>query len=481
MITSSAPAFDATELDLLRQRDGEKWASAGEGVLASWVADMDFATAPAVRAAVMRRVDTDLGYPAWFDESNGGPLGEVYATRTLRRFGYLPEAANVRMFTDINQAMLAMVRIVTEPGDGVLLHSPACPPFTEVLDRIGRRPLTAPMVLGTRGWEFDPDLMDSMAAKGRCRVLFVVNPHNPTGRVMRLHELEMLAELALRRDLLVISDEVHADLTHVPHHHIPFASLGPEVAAHTITLTSGSKAFNLAGIRCAVAHIGSRQVREAVDAQRGLSFGQVGVLAVEALKAAWTEGDDWLANVLTILDSNRRRIAERLPPSIGYHLPEATFLAWLDCRRLGLGGDPTEFFRDKANVLLFAGSAFGPEGEGFVRLNFATSSRILRADAGSDGGRAAGAASRAIAPRASRSSSFSTARPTANSASRPSSRYMSRPISFSRLTSTRLSSSRAVKPADLVSKVVAADTLTVLPETSPRRRKARDNSSSSCR
>jgi cystathionine beta-lyase len=208
-------------------------------------------------------------------------------------------------------------------------------------------------------------------------VLFLVNPHNPTGHVLRRDELEPLAELALRRDLLVISDEVHADLAYAPHRHIPFASLGEEVAARTVTLTSGSKAFNLSGIRCAVAHVGPRHVRDALDARRGLMFGQVGVLAVEALKAAWTEGDAWLDQVRAVLESNRRRLAERLPAGIRYRMPEATFLAWLDCRPLGLGADPTGFFRDEAKVLFFSGSSFGPVGEGFVRLNFATSPRVL--------------------------------------------------------------------------------------------------------
>ncbi|AOP51255.1 aminotransferase [Streptomyces lydicus] len=364
----------------LAQRDGEKWATAGDGMLSSWVADMDFPTAPAIREALMRRADGDLGYPTWFDESRGGPLGEVFAERMLRRYGHRPDPTHTRLFTDINQAMLATLQVATEPGDAVLLHTPACPPFVEVIEKIGRRPLTVPVEEGGDGWEFDPARMAHAAAdgtSGRCRVLFLVNPHNPTGRVFRRAELESLAELVLRHDLLVISDEVHADLTHAPHRHIPFASLGPEIAARTVTLTSGSKAFNLAGIRCAVAHIGPPAVREAVDARRGLLFGQVGVLAVEALKAAWTAGDDWLDEVLAVLARNRRRLAERLPRGIRCRTPEATFLAWLDCRQLGLDADPMPFFRDEAKVLLFSGPAFGSSGEGFVRLNFGTSPQIL--------------------------------------------------------------------------------------------------------
>ncbi|MEV6580886.1 aminotransferase class I/II-fold pyridoxal phosphate-dependent enzyme [Streptomyces sp. NPDC051582] len=377
--TSSA-ALDSLDLSRLSQRDGEKWATAGDGMLASWVADMDFPIAPAIRRALLRRADGDLGYPPWFDESRGGPLGEVFAERTLHRYGHRPDPTHVRLFTDINQAMLATLQVATDPGDAVLLHTPACPPFVDVIEKIGRRALTVPIQEGEDGWQFDPALMERTAADegaGRCRVLFLVNPHNPTGRVFRRDELESLAELVLRFNLLVISDEVHADLTHAPHQHTPFASLSPEIAARTVTLTSGSKAFNLAGIRCALAHIGPQAVRDGVDARRGLLFGQVGVLAVEALKAAWTSGDAWLDEVLAVLDRNRRLLTERLPEGIRCRTPEATFLAWLDCRQLDIGQDPMPFFRDEAKVLLFSGPAFGAGGDGFVRLNFGTSQQVL--------------------------------------------------------------------------------------------------------
>ncbi|MFJ3933878.1 MalY/PatB family protein [Streptomyces sp. NPDC090029] len=378
---SSAPQgsrFDSVDLPLLARRDGEKWALAPEGVVSAWVADMDFPVLPAIRDALVRRADADLGYPAWFDDSDGGPLGEVYAARTLRRFGYAPEPAWVRMFTNINQAMAATVDAATEPGDAVLLNTPATPPFTDVIERLGRKPLTVPMERTSQGWGIDMDRMETLAAAHHCRVLFLVNPHNPTGHAFRHTELAQLADLACRRDLLVISDEVHADLVYAPHQHIPFASVNDEVADRTVTLTSGSKSFNLAGIRCAVAHVGPQKVRAAFDARRGLLFGQVSTLAVEALKMAWTQGDSWLDEVRTLLDRNRRDLAERLPPDIGFTIPDATFLAWLDCRRLGLGDEPWIFFRDQAKVLLFAGTAFGRGGEGFVRLNFATSAQVLQ-------------------------------------------------------------------------------------------------------
>jgi cysteine-S-conjugate beta-lyase len=377
--SARAALFDAVGVPQLALRDGEKWAHASAGTISAWVADMDFPVAPEVREALARRAAKDLGYPVWFDDSDGGPLGEVYAARTLRRHGHAPDPSHVRMFTDVNQAMAATLHVATGPGDRVLLHTPATPPFTDVITRLGRVPVAVPLEAGPGGWRADPDRMAAAAASGRCRTLFLVNPHNPTGHAFGRAELEAFADLALRRDLLVISDEVHADLVHAPAKHIPFASLGPEIAERTVTLTSGSKAFNLAGVRCAIAHAGPRPVREALDAGRGLLFGQVGVLAVEALRAAWTYGDGWLDDVRALLDRNRRLLAENLPSEIGYRMPDATFLAWLDCRALGLGDEPWTFFRDRAGVLLFAGTAFGPGGAGFARLNFATSAPVLHA------------------------------------------------------------------------------------------------------
>ena len=368
--------LDALDVAGLSRRDGEKWSHAPSGVLAAWVADMDFPVLPAVRDALVRRAESDLGYPAWFDDSDGGPLGEVYAARTLRRFGHAPDPSHVRMFTDINQAMAATLHVATEPGDAVLLHTPVTPPFTDVIERLGRRVVPVPLTPARDGTALDLDRVAALAP--RCKALFLVNPHNPTGHVFRTAELTALADLARRHDLLIVSDEAHADLVYHPHRHVPIASISEETAARTVTLTSGSKAFNLAGIRCAVAHVGPPVVRAALAARRGLLFGQVSALAVAALTAAWTRGDTWLSEVRAVLDRNRRHLARWLPPQIGYTVPDATFLAWLDCRGLGLGDEPWLFFRDHAKVLLFDGTAFGPGGAGHARLNFATSEQVLR-------------------------------------------------------------------------------------------------------
>ncbi|MGP8298550.1 MalY/PatB family protein [Streptomyces inhibens] len=382
MSAGAAEWTDPDSLDIasLSRRDGEKWAVAKDGVLPAWVADMDFPIAPAIREAVLRRVDTDLGYPAWYDMSEGGPLGEVFARRMHRRHGFAADPTHVRLFTDINQAMQVVLQLGTAPGDGVALHTPVCPPFEATIGKLGRVPRTVPIRLREGGWRIDIDRLrdEVMGRQGPpCRALFLVNPHNPTGRVLRRDELLEIAALAVEHDLLVVVDEVHADLVHPGHRHIPFASLSDEIAERTVTLTSGSKTFNLAGVRCAVAHIGVKAVREAVDDHQGLLFGQVSALAVDALKAAWTGADGWLDQVMTVLRRNRDTVVEHLPPQVGCVLPEATYLAWLDCRALGLGEEPSDFFAREAKVLLMPGSLFGSEGEGFVRLNFATPPPVL--------------------------------------------------------------------------------------------------------
>ena len=371
------PSLDDLDLDQMHRRTGMKWAIAEPGVLPAWVADMDFPIPPRVREALVRCVDTDLGYPIWTDSGEGMQLPEAFAERMERRHGFTPDPSYVHAFTDVNQALEVILHLVTRPGDGVALHVPAYPPFLETLATMDRPQVPIPMQETADGWGFDADRLAADIARHGCRVLLLVNPQNPTGRAFRRAELLALAEIALANDLLVISDEIHSDLVYEPGTHIPFASLGAEIAERTVTLTSATKAFNLAGIRCAVAHVGARHVREAIARQPKFLFGEVGVLGVVATLAAWRESDDWLAEVMTLLDRNRHRLLAALPPGVTGRLPEATYLAWLDCRALDLGPDPVPFFRERAGVLITGGPPFGPGGEGFTRVNFATSGPIL--------------------------------------------------------------------------------------------------------
>ncbi|MFI0811907.1 MalY/PatB family protein [Streptomyces echinatus] len=369
--------FEDVELSSLTRRPGVKWNRAAPGVLAAWIAEMDFPPAPAVREALLRCAQEDLGYPAWDGRPEEIPLRTAFAERMRECHGWVLDPNHVREFTDINQGLQAVLAVATRPGDGVAVHTPAYPPFLATVTGMERRLRPVPYVRRDGAWVFDAGRLEGELADGGCRVLLLVNPHNPTGRVLRRDELETLAELACRHDLLVISDEIHADLVHRSHRHVPFASLSPEVAARTVTLTSATKAFNVPGVRCAVAHVGAAEVRAALASPTHL-YGEPNTFGVAATLAAWREGDSWLAQLRRVLERNAELVRAELPDGVGYTVPEGSFLAWLDCRSLDLPTDPATFFLEKARVLLNDGRSFGPGGEGFVRLNFGTSPALLR-------------------------------------------------------------------------------------------------------
>ncbi len=399
-------------LSWLRGKPGLKWRSAGPDEIAAWVADMDFRIPRVVREALAAMVaGGDLGYPEWLHDAV--PLREAFAARMAQQYGWSPAPGEVREFSDIIQALQAVLHVSTTPGDAVAMHLPAYPPFLETLAVMRRRLVEIPIERSADHWEFDPERFARDAGASGARTLILVNPHNPTGRSFSRPELESIAAVAESRDLLVISDEVHADLTYPQHAHIPFASISPDTAARTVTITSATKAFNLAGIRCAVAHIGSPAIRRAFAAMPPLVFGTASAPGVTATLAAWHDGGPWLSAVLDRLDENRWIIDKALRPlGIGYLPPDATYLAWLDCRDLGLRRDPAEFFLDRAKVRLSPGPEFvrfrgiasaghqagdvlcaGEQapgervtphkqtgravGDGFVRLNFATSGAVL--------------------------------------------------------------------------------------------------------
>ena len=369
--------FEDVELSSLTRRPGVKWNRAAPDVLPAWIAEMDFAPAPAVREALVRCAQEDVGYPAWDGRPEEIPLRAAFAERMRERYGWVLDPAHVREFTDINQGLQAVLAVATGPGDGVAVHTPTYPPFLATVTSMERRLISVPYVRRDDGWVFDADRLDRELADGNSRVLLLVNPHNPTGRVLSRPELEELAELACRHDLLVIADEIHADLVHGSHRHIPFGSLSPEVAARTVTLTSATKAFNVPGVRCAVAHVGAAEVRAALASPTHL-YGEPNTFGVAATLAAWREGDSWLAQLRPVLERNAELVRAELPSGIGYTPPQGSFLAWLDCRSLDLPTDPYTFFLEKARVLLNDGRTFGPGGEGFVRLNFGTSPTLLR-------------------------------------------------------------------------------------------------------
>lgn len=365
-------------LEELRRRRGEKWTAFGEDVLPAWVADMDFPVAPPIQQALREVLEReDLGYPA---ADSLADLARVFAGRMSQRFGWQADPGRVMPVGDLIQALIASVATFSQPGEGVVIQTPIYYPFLMIVKRLGRRLVENRLVLGAERYEMDLDGLRRAVDEGT-RILLFCNPHNPTGRVFERRELEALAAVAVEHDLLVVSDEIHADLVYPGGTHIPLASLGPEIASRTITITSATKAFNIAGLKCAVIHFGSRELmrrQTAVFADRLL--GLPNVMGIEATLAAWRDGDAWLDAVLRQLDGNRRTIAgfldQRLP-AVRHRPPEASYLAWLDCSALGLPSRPYEFFLAEARVAFSDGRQFGADSDEFVRLNFATPPGIL--------------------------------------------------------------------------------------------------------
>ena len=377
---SETPDFNAISLEALRRRRGTKWTRYPPDVLPAWVADMDFDMVDPIRAGLARLMDAnDLGYAPKLPASG---LPEAFAAFAARRFpGW--EVAPERMvaIADIVQGIHLAIEAFTRPGDGVCTLTPVYPPFLQAVAQTGRRLDRCTMVQGQGQGRYEIDFDALRAAiDERTRLLLLCTPHNPLGRVFDREELEALARIAIERDLVVVADEIHADIVYRGSRHIPFASLGPEVETRTVTMTSATKSFNIAGLRCAVVLFGSDRLAERFSAWPEHIRGAVSSFGMEATRIAWTECDEWLETLLVHLEGNRdflhAFVAERLP-GLRMVLPAATYLGWLDCREYGLDPDPYQWFLERARVGFNDGRDFGDGGEGHVRINFATSRGIL--------------------------------------------------------------------------------------------------------
>jgi cystathionine beta-lyase len=376
MQTTSLELLSADEL---RARSGRKWHEYAEDVVPAWVAEMDFEVAEPIRM-VLRRIAGEAAYG--YEESWLYPtLAEAFAEYMRQRFGWQVGSEHVVPVADLVQALFTGVTAFTEPGQGVVLQTPIYPPFQMAVRETGRRIVESPLIDNGQRFRMDPDSL-AVAFDARAPLLLLCNPHNPTGRAFERAELEAIAAVAVARLLVVIADEVHADLVYSGHQHIPFASLGAEVAGRTVTITSATKAYNIPGLRCGVMHFGSSALREQFrKAVPDRMLGIANRFGIEATLVAWRECGGWLNEVLGLLEKNRAHMEAFLArelPGVRWYPPEATYLAWLDYRGV-LPADvvPQRYLLDNARVALSDGTDFGPGGEGRARLNFGTSPLIL--------------------------------------------------------------------------------------------------------
>lgn len=363
-------------IEALERRDCAKWNYFPEGVLPLWVAEMDLRVAPAIRRALKEHIDTDdFGYPMPI----GAPgMCEALCARLAGRYDLHINADGVMSMASTVAGLNLGARAFADAGDEVLLLTPLYPPFKNSLDLTGRVAVEVELVDDGSGYAIDFDALQA-AVTARTRMIMLCNPHNPVGRVFTREELQGLADFAIRNDLMVVSDELHADLT-LDGKHIALASLGDEIAARTVTLYGPTKAFNIPGLNVSFALATDPGLLERLrKAAKGL-LGGPNRMAQVATRAAYTEGDEWLAGTLDLLRSNRELLLRTVGaeiPAVKMHSPEGTYLAWLDMRQTDLGPEPAKALVERAKVGLNEGADYGKGGAGFVRLNFATSPEIL--------------------------------------------------------------------------------------------------------
>ncbi len=367
--------LQALSIERLRQRSSTKWRAYPDDVLPLFVAETDFPLAPAVSARLMRAVE--LGDTGYTPPQPG--VREAFGGFARRRYGWEVDPADVETTGDVVMGLVEILRAVITPGDRVVITPPVYPPFYDAVPEAGGVVETVPL-LPAAGWRLDLAGIEAALAGG-ARAILLCNPHNPTGTVHTPDELARLADLAERHGAVVVSDEIHAPLAHQPARYTPFLSVSDAAAAVGYAVTSASKAFNLAGLKCALmvtAHDRTRAVLAGLPDEVRWRTGLFGALA--AVEAFSPVSDDWLDALLVTLDQNRRLLAELLRehlPLARYQAPDAGYLAWVDLSDYGWGDDPAEHILRNARVALHHGPAFGTQGRGYVRLNFGCSSEVL--------------------------------------------------------------------------------------------------------
>ncbi|MFJ2369863.1 MalY/PatB family protein [Microbacterium sp. NPDC087665] len=362
--------FDAlTETDL-RQAGSLKW-TAFPNVIGAFVAEMDFGVAPAVKDAVGAALDQ--GLTGYLPDHLSDALAAATASWYADHYGWTVDAAQVKHVPDVIAAFEYAIEQYTAPGAAVIVPTPAYMPFLMVPPLHGRRVIEVPSIEQNGRWVIDHDAVTAAFADGG-ELLVLCNPHNPLGTVATREELVRVSDTVAAAGGRVFADEIHAPIVYAPARHIPYASLSDVAAAHTLTATSASKAWNLAGLKCAQIII-SNDADADLWEREGMWAGH-GTSTIGAISniAAYTNGGAWLDDVVSYLDGNRRLLADLVAahlPGVRVTMPEGSYIALLDFRSTGLTGDLGAWFRDHAGVAMTDGAACGEAAVGFTRFVFA--------------------------------------------------------------------------------------------------------------
>lgn len=360
--------LNVADLAELQKRRSEKWSGHAPGVIAATVAEMDFDLAEPIARVLHDAIDrSDIGYA--FEVPRA--LQDAFTGFAKRRLGWTVDPDRISLVPDVMAGLIELC-LALAPGGSVGFATAAYPPFIQQFPQAGLRTVLIP--LRTDG-SFDLARLEAELRDG-LRVLVLANPHNPTGRVLPRDELAQIAELCASYDAWVLADEIHAPLVLPGATHVPWLEVSDAARERGISLTSASKAFNLAALKTAQVVTASDRAQDVV---RRLPYTaeQAGLLGVLAAEVAFSECDDWLDAVLRQLADNRAYLRDNLPDGITWTPPDATYLAWLDCRGLDLREEPHDFFLRRAQVALAPGRDYDPSASAFARLNFGTGPDLL--------------------------------------------------------------------------------------------------------
>lgn len=367
-------SFDFDQIFDRRSARSLKWTEYPDDVIPAWVADMDFQSpAPIVESLRQRAEHGIFGY-----EWPRRDLAELICERLFRMYKWEVAPEEIVFLPGIVCGLNVACRTASDVGNCVISFTPVYPPFLLAPGNQNMRLRTVELSHTKKEsllhYEIDFDRFEQEVTSTQASLFLLCQPHNPVGKEFSVSEVFRLAEICLKNNVIICSDEIHCDLLFSGVTHTPTAALSPDIAQACITLMSPSKTFNISGLGASYAIIQNPQLRKKFKHAAAGIVPELNIFAITACRAAYGDCDDWLAAVLAYMEENRDTLARYMKanlPGISITIPDATYLAWFDCHDSGIDGNPAEFFLKQAKVALNDGTIFGSGGEGFVRFNFA--------------------------------------------------------------------------------------------------------------
>jgi cystathionine beta-lyase len=370
-----ANSVNAMSLQDLRNRKSVKWRQFPSDVLPLPVAEMDFPIAEPVKFALRDMIErSDTGYLGPFPE-----MFEAFAEFASQRWNWIVDVSQMRIATDVGVGTVEVIRTLINPGDRVMLNSPVYDNMWRWVAEVKATLVDVPLKENNLEYSLDLDAIELEYKKG-IKVHILCHPHNPVGVIFSKEVLAKLADLAVKYQVKVISDEIHGPLVYEPKTFTPFLAVSDAAREVGIAVTSASKGFNLAGLKCALIITSSQELKEKINSMPISVAFRASLFGAVAATAAFRDSLAWLDGVIAALNENRnlvRRLIDTQLPAIGYRIPDFGYLAWLDLSNLGLGEDPTKLILERGKLAINGGVMYGPKHTGFARLNFGTSPEII--------------------------------------------------------------------------------------------------------